>query len=329
MSTPVSSSLATTANANINALDFRGLADIQRQAKSNDPKALKAAAQQFEALFLQMVLKSMRDATPKEGMFDSDQSRMYESLLDSQLSQVLSSKKGVGLADALARQMTRQTEAASTSPDGDVRQMMLELFPNGIEFPRGRTFNFPPPPGTNAVSPAPTSGLIPGTVAPAGPLSPPANAREFISRVLPDATVAAQETGIPAAFLIAHAALETGWGRSEPKGADGRASHNLFGIKAGRSWGGDSVDSTTTEFVQGVSQRRVERFRAYDSYTESFRDYANLLTTNPRYAGVLGAQDAGRFARGLQAAGYATDPHYAAKLERVIGSVSMPGVAAG
>lgn len=331
MSSPLSSSLATNADAAINALDFRGLADIQRQAKSNDPKALKAAAQQFEALFLQMVLKSMRDATPKEGMFDSEQSRMYESLLDSQMSQLMSSKKGVGLADVLVRQMTRQTAAASTSADGDARQMMLDLFPNGIDFPRGRTFNFPPAPGTNAVPPAPTLNPPPGfspAIGGGAPLSPPANAREFISRVLPDATVASQETGIPVAFLIAHAALETGWGRSEPKGTDGRASHNLFGIKAGRSWPGDSVEASTTEFVQGVAQRRVERFRAYDSYTESFRDYANLLTTNPRYAGVLGAQDAGRFARGLQAAGYATDPQYAAKLERVIGSFSMSGVAA-
>jgi flagellar protein FlgJ len=140
--------------------------------------------------------------------------------------------------------------------------------------------------------------------------------------MLPEANAAAQETGVPASFLIAHAALETGWGRSEPRSSDGRASYNLFGIKAGRNWTGDSVEASTTEYVQGIPQRRTERFRAYGSYAEAFRDYAQLLTTNPRYANVIGAQDASRFARGLQAAGYATDPAYASKLERVIGAVT-------
>lgn len=293
----------TATGAPINVLDYRGLADIQRQTKSNDPKALKAAAQQFEALFLQMVLKSMRDATPKEGLFDSEQSRMYESLLDQQLAQVMSSKKGIGLAAVLERQMTRQGIEAT----GGDESFLLDRLQRSFDLQSGK----------GAVSPAPTFDGVGG----AQPVAP-ANAREFISRVLPDANAAAEETGIPAAFLIAHAALETGWGRSEPRGADGRSSFNLFGIKAGRNWSGDSVEASTTEFVQGIPQRRTERFRAYGSYTESFRDYAQLLTTNPRYAGVVGAQDPSRFARGLQAAGYATDPAYASKLERVIGAVT-------
>lgn len=309
---------SSASTAGINALDYRGLADVQRQAKTNDPAALKAAAQQFEALFLQMVLKSMRDATPKEGMFDSEQSRMYESLLDQQLTQVLSSKKGVGLAAVLERQMSRQSDAPVTSDEG----MLLNDLPRAIDLLRQRSLKLPATNGTNgtngsssAVSPAPTFDAVDGI---SGTL--PANAREFIARVLPDAKLAAQETGIPVSFLIAQAALETGWGRSEPKGSDGRSSNNLFGIKAGRNWNGASVESATTEYVQGVPQRQVERFRAYGSYTESFRDYAKLLTTNPRYAGVVGVQDAGSFARGLQAAGYATDPAYAAKLEKVIAS---------
>jgi flagellar protein FlgJ len=316
MNSSASTSASALSGAPINALDFRGLADIQRQAKTNDPQALKAAAQQFEALFMQMVLKSMRDATPKEGMFDSEQSRMYESLLDQQFAQVMSSKKGIGLAEMLERHMTRQ----SADPAASDEQMLLNPMQRSFDLLRSRSLIQPQtaPAATSAVPPAPTFDAIESVL-----VTPSANARDFVARVMPDATLAAQQTGIPAGFMIAHAALETGWGRSEPMRADGRPSYNLFGIKAGKSWTGDTVEATTTEFVQGVAQRRVESFRAYSSYAESFRDYANLLSNNPRYAGVLGTQDAGQFARGLQTAGYATDPAYATKLERVIGSLAL------
>ena len=130
-------------------------------------------------------------------------------------------------------------------------------------------------------------------------------------------------TSIPAHFMIAQAALETGWGRSELRFADGAPTHNLFGIKAGRNWQGAVAEATTTEYVNGVAQKSVERFRAYASYGEAFRDYANLLASNPRYAEVLNPQDAAGFARGLQRAGYATDPMYAAKLERIIGGAAL------
>ena len=119
------------------------------------------------------------------------------------------------------------------------------------------------------------------------------------------------------------AALETGWGRSEPRQADGQPSYNVFGIKAGRNWTGPTVDATTTEYVNGVAQQRVERFRAYGSYAEAFGDYAKLLGSSPRYSGVVGATDATTFARGLQRAGYATDPAYADKLTRIIGGQTL------
>jgi flagellar protein FlgJ len=151
----------------------------------------------------------------------------------------------------------------------------------------------------------------------------PVPARGFINRLWTDAREASQATGIPAHFMIAQAALETGWGRSELRFSDGTPTYNVFGIKAGRGWQGAVAEATTTEYVNGVAQRSVERFRAYGSYAEAFRDYANLLTTNPRYAGVLNRQDAAGFARGLQQAGYATDPMYAAKLERIIGGQAL------
>ncbi|MBL8481592.1 MAG: flagellar assembly peptidoglycan hydrolase FlgJ, partial [Rhodocyclaceae bacterium] len=151
----------------------------------------------------------------------------------------------------------------------------------------------------------------------------PRHVREFIERVMPHAEEASRATGIPAHFLVAQAALETGWGRSEVRGADGRSSFNLFNVKTGSRWGGNSVQTATIEYRNGAAVRENARFRSYDSYAEAFRDYADLLRNNPRYAAVLNTRDPAQFARGLAAAGYATDPEYAAKLERVIGGRSL------
>jgi flagellar protein FlgJ len=197
----------------------------------------------------------------------------------------------------------------------------LSLPPKAVAEPLPlRALSMPPVSGHVALS----SAALPSTqaaVLPA-PTFPPATAataqRAFVDRLLPAASAAEQKTGIPAHFLVAHAALETGWGKSEPRHADGSLSFNLFGIKAGASWHGPSVEAATTEVIAGVAQRRTERFRAYGSYAEAVNDYVQLLTSNPRYAAVLGAREPARFAQGLQSAGFATDPLYAAKLERII-----------
>lgn len=274
--------------------DNSGLASIKRQARSNDPAALKAAAQQFEALFLQMVLKSMRDATPKEGLFDSDQTRLYEALLDQQMSQVLAAKGGTGLAALIESQLSRHgSDAAIADPEAAMPVPAV----------------FSPP-----VAPAQSSRVAPSA-------EPSASARDFVERMWPNAVEASRTTGIPPQFMVAQAALETGWGRSEPRTADGQPSYNIFGIKAGSSWSGATVQATTTEFVGGRAQQRVESFRAYGSYAEAFEDYANLLARNPRYSAALGATDASTFANSLSRAGYATDPAYAEKLTRIISTL--------
>jgi flagellar protein FlgJ len=143
--------------------------------------------------------------------------------------------------------------------------------------------------------------------------------RAFEERLGAHAEQASRATGIPAKFMLGQAALESGWGRHEIRAADGSPSHNLFGIKATGGWQGRVVEVATTEYVNGVAQRKMEKFRAYDSYADAFSDYASLLSNNPRYRGVLAnAGDASGFAWGLQRAGYATDPQYAAKLTRII-----------
>ncbi len=319
---------ATTANPNV--FDVNSLAALKRQVKDGDPKAVKAAAQQFEALFLQMVLKSMRDATPREGLFDSDQSRMYESLLDQQMAQVLGAKSGgTGLAAMIEKQLLQQ----NTKPqpmDGP-----LPLSPPTRYFPFSDRKTIPLPSEANqAPLPLPIRNTPgPGSAIDSAVLEdgvgPSAIASEFASRLWPAAAEAARATGIPAHFMVAQAALETGWGKSEPRRADGSSSFNVFGIKAGRNWQGPVVELSTTEYVDGVAQKQLERFRAYGSYAEAFRDYSSLISANPRYASVLGAQDAASFARGLQRAGYATDPMYAFKLERIIGGTTLRQVLAG
>lgn len=266
------------------AIDVKDMNELRQAAKANSPEALKTAATQFEALFMNMMLKSMREATPQDGMFDNEQTRMYTGMLDQQLSQTMASR-GIGLADALFRQLSGKVGNVST-------------------------------PGTDGATSSSTDAVS-GT--PRSPSSQPANIREFRERLEPHAEEASRATGIPAKFMLGQAALESGWGRREILNADGSTSHNLFGIKASGGWKGKVVEATTTEYVNGEPQTKVEKFRAYDSYADAFRDYANLLRSNPRYQGVLAnGQDVEGFAQGLQRAGYATDPNYAAKLTRII-----------
>lgn len=306
------------------AIDVKGLNDLKREARGNSTAANKAVARQFEALFLQTVLKSMRDATPHDGIFDSEQTRMFESMHDQQLTQMLASKgRGTGLAALIEKQLARLNSDPQSLGD-------LPLTPPARAFPL--------PTGSVGMPLKPAAADMGAALAASNgaALQASTNAadgggggsgggatREFVDRVWPHAFAASRATGIPAHFMVAQAALETGWGKSEPRLPDGSPSHNVFGIKAGRNWDGPVVSATTSEVVNGVTQRQVEQFRAYGSYAEAFRDYAALLTSSPRYARVVGTQDAAAFARGLQQAGYASDPLYASKLTRIIGGSAL------
>jgi flagellar protein FlgJ len=149
-----------------------------------------------------------------------------------------------------------------------------------------------------------------------------ARQRAFVADILPHAQRAATALGTSPDLVVAHAALESGWGQRPLRHADGRTSHNVFGIKATGAWRGDVVDSMTTEYVNGAEIKTVERFRAYRDYAGAFRDYADLIGNNRRYAGALGhGDDAVKFARGLVQGGYATDPRYAVKLSRIVAQI--------
>jgi flagellar protein FlgJ len=299
----------TPASASL-ALDPRGLEKLRSSAGAAPEKSIKDAARQFETLFVNMLLKSMRDATPQDGMMDSEQTRMYTGMLDQQLAQAMSAR-GVGLADVMAKQLAKGSGSAAAEAAG-VTAPALNLNGgaqrNQQSAPVGET----------------------GAAAPTPPVGATSKARAFIDKMWPHAVEAAKETGLPPHFIIGQAALESGWGSREIKAHDGSTTHNLFGVKAGRSWSGETAAAKTTEFVAGVKEKVVDKFRQYSSYGEAFKDYANLLKSNPRYAAVLQAgNDPHAFAHGLQKAGYATDPAYASKLTRIItGSVMRQGLSA-
>lgn len=286
------------------AFDTKGLDALRRSAHNNSPESLKAAATQFEALFVNMMMKSMRQAGSQDGMFDNEQSRMYTSMLDQQLSQKMASR-GLGLADAMVRQMSNnamsqavQAEPSGSAPLGGMAgiDQYLQQQKQSIR----------------------AANLIENTK-PIVSNSQLKHVQDFTQRLGAEAQAASMETGIPAKFMLGQAALESGWGKREIKALDGSNSHNVFGIKAGANWKGRTVEAMTTEYVNGVPQQRIEKFRAYDSYSDAFKDYGRLISNNPRYQNVMeSAGDPTRFAQALQKAGYATDPHYAQKLNSII-----------
>ena len=284
------------------AVDAAALDRLRAQAKTDSPAAIKAAAQQFEALLLNMMLKSMRDTTAQNTAFDSEQTRLFQSMLDQQFAQVLAAR-GIGLADIMVRQLARQAGSALPAVRGAEAGT-----------PTAAAFDGPIPQAQEDKPAAAVAGAA-------------AQARQFVERTWPHALEAGRLTGIPPHFILGQAALESGWGRAEIRASDGTPSYNLFGVKAGRGWSGPTVDAVTTEYLNGEPRRSVERFRAYASYGEAFRDYAQLLN-GPRYAQVLErGQDAAGFAASLQQAGYASDPAYAHKLVRIInGNVLRAGL---
>jgi flagellar protein FlgJ len=273
------------------AVDAQSLDKLKLQARQSPDQSLRIAARQFETVFLNMMLKSMRDATPQDGVFDSEQTKMFTGMLDQQLAQTMANR-GVGLADVMVRQL---------SPESGVPSAQHAVLSTQHSHLGSRH---------SVLSTQTLPSAYRGDVQQA-----------FVDRMRPHAEAAGRSTGIPAHLIMGQAALESGWGKREIMNADGSNSHNLFGIKAGKDWKGKVAEVTTTEYHNGVASKQVERFRAYDSYTEGFRDYAALLSDNPRYAAALGQEDARAFAQALQKAGYATDPRYADKLVGVIGSV--------
>jgi flagellar protein FlgJ len=300
------------------ALDVQGFDAMRAQANAAPQQGLKAAAKQFDAVFTQMMLKSMREATPSDSPFDSHDSATFTSMLDQQLAQNVGAK-GIGVADMMLKQLMRNAGATATaSADGTGASGDSSANAGNMAAMNAMAKAYANAAGSSTASKASLSGS--GYSADSA-LTPPARGvgsdkvAAFVDRLAAPAQAASSATGIPARFIIGQAALESGWGKREIKNNDGSSTHNVFGIKATSDWTGKTASAVTTEYVNGKPQKVVEKFRAYDSYEDALTDYASVLKSNPRYAPVVEAsRDAAGFAHGMQKAGYATDPQYAKKL---------------
>ena len=257
--------------------DLNGLAQLRTRAEHNPDTALDEVASQFEALFTRMMLKTMRESSLGDSLFDSSQNKQYLEMFDSQVAVEMSRGRGLGLKEILIRQLGGEPELRSQ----EVAQPVAADWR-------------------------------------------PASREEFIEALLPMARKVENELGISHRAVLAHAALESGWGKHTMRRPDGSNAFNLFGIKADASWHGPRVNVSTLEFRDGVAERETASFRAYESLDEAMADYVSFIRGNPRYRTAIDhGADAERYARELAEAGYATDPDYARKLADIATGIEI------
>jgi flagellar protein FlgJ len=303
------SSAAANTYSNVN-----GLAALKKDPSS--PEAIAAVAQQVDALFLQMMLKSMRDANAESGEPTSNEMGMYQDMFDKQISLQLSQRGGLGIGTQLTRQLAAQAAAASGhKPDAAAKEL------SGVgRFGAPATLGAP---GESGAQKADKDGESP---AKSGSSATPStsmlqDAIQFVGAMLPTIQRAAASLGVSPVGMLAQAALETGWGKRMPHTADGAPSLNMFGIKADDHWTGARASANTVEFSGGVATARRASFRAYGSVEESVSDFASLLQNAPRYRNALaGGENTEGYINAMGNAGYATDPQYASKLKDMVNS---------
>jgi flagellar protein FlgJ len=345
--------------------DFQGVAELKARARADAKGSLDQVARQFESLFTQMMLKSMRQAKLAEGIMDNDQTEFYQEMYDQQLAVHLSESGGIGLAEVIKQQLGGAEAANDSKPINsysEYRKEVISMLERSSSLPVSMQDGKPiiamgrdqmqagnrismqhaiPATISELNSPfVPQSASKPQSLFGFAPESQPEQLRpsqpvsttdpkswsksDFVQQLWPWAREAAEKLGLAPAAILAQAALETGWGRHIMPSGKGGSAYNLFGIKTGRRWKGGSVNIGTLEYEKGVAVRRKDRFRAYDSFRDSFNDYVDFLQSNPRYSKALAStSDSRQYFKELQKAGYATDPRYAQKLTTVLESKDM------
>lgn len=287
----------TTVSSNTIYTDFNSISLLKKDAELNPESdaTLREVAQQFESLFMHMMLKSMRSAVSESDLMSSQQTSFYQEMLDQQLSTELPKQGGIGLADIIVQQLGGHGKTQQNSTD------TVELASHQLSL-----LNI-----SQASKEQGTAGFD---------LENQKQSRaQFISDLIPSIDKAAESLGVQRDAILAQAILETGWGESIIHDNKGQSSHNLFGIKADEQWQGDRITAKTFEFVDGSLRPRHEDFRAYASYEASINDYISFLSSSSRYQDALkhGA-NAGEYAEKIQQAGYATDPSYADKVKSIL-----------
>lgn len=282
--------------------DMSGIDNLRAAAKNGDEKALHEAAKQFEAIFVHMMLKSMRQAqdvmSDENSPFNSQQVKFYRDMHDQQLANDLSSQGAMGLADLIVKQLSPQTQqdfmpssVIRNDGNGEVRQASARWNQNAREDLH------------SVINDKRTAFESP---------------KDFVATLYPIAEKVASELGLDAKSLVSQAALETGWGQHMIHTREGKNSHNLFGIKAHRDWSGDKAVVETLEFKDGLPEKQKAAFRAYGSFEDAMRDYAHFVKSHPRYEQALNqTHEPQSYFTELQRAGYATDPQYAQKVMAV------------
>lgn len=282
--------------------DLGSLDNLRAAAKSGDDGALEEAAKQFEAIFVQMLLKSMRKAqdaiADKDSPFNSEQVKFYRDMHDQQMATNMSTNGSIGLAEVIVQQMGINNgvmPASAVRPNADLSSINRERV-----LMRQRSEDAMLGPVTSSKQ--------------AGFSSP----QEFVQNLYPQAIEAAEKLNIDPKALLAQAAVETGWGKYIIHQSDGSSSHNLFGIKADKRWQGDKAVVDTLEYVGQMPERQRASFRSYQDFGDSLNDYVDFVQSNPRYEQALQkTQSAKDYFSALQEAGYATDPSYADKIMSV------------
>lgn len=330
-----------------NFLELNGLNAIREQSRGSDSEgkkeALQEAAQQFEAIFMKMLLKSMRkaqDVLESDSPFNSESTKFYRDMHDQQMAVELSSNGSLGLSNLIVRQLggddNNFTPRSVLRNDGNLEQIKQSAKQAKLQSQTNNESNLnpfsllPASTSTNTANPQHNDNInnvnvtkIPFAIGEVSQAEKSVNfssptfsePKDFVSALIEPAKSVQEKIGVPFQVIIAQAALETGWGQKIIKDENGSSSNNLFNIKADSRWVGDKVTKDTLEFEQGAMIKKSEPFRMYESLSDSVDDYINFLSTGERYQEAL--QDSGNvehFLQGLQKAGYATDPQYADKI---------------
>ncbi|MDO6426439.1 flagellar assembly peptidoglycan hydrolase FlgJ [Thalassotalea sp. 1_MG-2023] len=298
-----------------NYLDLNGLNDIRLQSKQTNKEdkqqALSQAAKQFEAIFMQMLLKSMRSAQEvleSDSPFNSESTKFYRDMHDQQLALELSNNGSLGLSDLIVRQLGGDTENFTpqslfkSNSFTDMQAKNSELSANSLLNRQIPDSNLTPSAANSAQTNTSTQTNF-------------EHPEDFVNALTAPAKLVEEKLKVPFEVVIAQAALETGWGQKIIQQENGTSSNNLFNIKADNRWSGDKIHKETLEYEQGTMVKKREPFRVYNNLMESAVDYVDFLSTNSRYQGAL--QQVGnveQFLHSLQGAGYATDPQYATKI---------------